>query len=183
MARALMVLLVLAVIAFLFLLMRNSWNRRIESGSDIPTLALVPVPFEVAIVVDQATYLGTVSEAHWLDKVAAQGLGSRGPAAIEWGPAGLAIDRVGTGTLFIPTSAMVQVSLERGLAGRVYGPDGVLCVRWTWGPRALTTGLRIPNAEARQALQAQLTESLGNSRGAGTGTNGAAQQPHGEASA
>lgn len=180
MVRAFLVLIVILVILGIFAMMRNSWNRRVKSGSDIPPLAPVPTPFDVSQSVDQATYLGTMSEAHWLDRVAAQGLGSRGPASIDCGEAGLAIDRVGTDTLFIPMGAITLVSLERGLAGRVYGPEGVLCVRWTWGPRTLTTGLRIPDEKARTALNTFLAESLPHNPGA---AGAAPQQAQGEASA
>ena len=108
MARLILVILVIAAIALALRLMSTSWRRRTAAGADIPVLAMAPNSVsDGALRVDHATYLGTVTIEHWLDKVAAQGLGSRGPAAIAVESQGLIVERVGTDALFVPPRALV----------------------------------------------------------------------------
>lgn len=159
MARLILVILVIAAIALALRLMLTSWRRRAAAGSDIPALATPPTAVsDAALRVDHATYLGTVTNEHWLDKVAARGLGSRGPAAITVESGGLIVERVGTDALFVPHSAITRVELERGLAGRVYGKEGVVVVSWVWGEQLLQTGLRIPDAQAKAAVVSALAQ-------------------------
>lgn len=159
MARFVLVLLVLGVIAWALMAMSRSWRRRIDSGANIP--ALLPAPSELAedaLHVDHATYLGTVTDDHWLDRVAAQGLGHRGPTALSVDSPGVVLQRVGTDALFIPQEVITHVELARGLAGRVYGRDGVIVVSWTWGEQLLHTGVRIPDEQARAAVISALAQ-------------------------
>ena len=139
--------------------MSRSWRRRVASGADIPALAVAPIHKSIdAVSIDHATYLGTVTTQHWLDRVAARGLGHRGPASVVVEPEGLVIERVGTESLFIPQQAIVGVALERGLAGRVYGQDGVIVVTWTWGDVSLQTGIRIPDEHGRTDVISALAQ-------------------------
>lgn len=159
MARLILVLLVLGAIALALRAMSNSWKRRVQSGADIPGLAPAPVPIaDDAMRVGHGTYLGTVTIENWLDKVAAHGLGSRGPAAIAVEARGLIVERVGTDALFIPQESISKVELTNGLAGRVYGTEGVIVVSWVWGERLLQTGLRIPDSQARAAVVSALAQ-------------------------
>jgi hypothetical protein len=93
-----------------------------------------------------------VTDEHWLDRVAAQGLGGRGPAAVVVLSRGLLIERVGAATHFIPVAAISEVALAKGIAGRVYGEDSVVVVSWTWGSTLMHTGLRISDEHSRHAL-------------------------------
>ena len=159
MSRLLLVLVVIAVIALCLWGMSRSWRRRVASGADIPALAVAPIHKSIdAVSIDHATYLGTVTTQHWLDRVAAQGLGHRGPASVVVEPEGLVIERAGTESLFIPQQAIVGVALERGLAGRVYGKDGVIVVTWTWGDVSLQTGIRIPDEHGRTDVISALAQ-------------------------
>ena len=159
MARLILVILVIAAIALALRLMSTSWRRRTAAGADIPVLAMAPNSVsDGALRVDHATYLGTVTIEHWLAKVAAQGLGSRGPAAIAVESQGLIVERVGTDALFVPQNAITKVELARGLAGRVYGSEGVIVVSWVWGEQLLQTGLRVPDAQARVAVVSALAQ-------------------------
>lgn len=159
MARLVLVLLVLAAIVIALRAMSNSWKRRVDSGADIPGLAMAPSPLAAdALRVEHATYLGTVTIEHWLDKVAAHGLGSRGPAAVAVEARGLVVERVGTSALFVPQEAISQVELTKGLAGRVYGNEGVIVVSWVWGEQLLQTGLRIPDPQAKAAVVSALAQ-------------------------
>ncbi|HAM20991.1 MAG TPA: hypothetical protein DCQ04_01720 [Actinobacteria bacterium] len=159
MSRLLLVLIVVAVIALALWAMSRSWRRRVAAGANIPPL---PSPAELAgdgaVTVSHATYLGTVTGEHWLDRVAAQGLGHRGPASVAVSSDGLMIDRVGTDVLQIPRHAISDVVLGRGLAGRVYGKEGVIIVSWTWGEVPLQTGIRIPDEQGRAAIFSALAQ-------------------------
>ncbi len=159
MARSILVLVVVGAIALALWAMSRSWKRRIAAGSDLPALAEPPADGAPdALHIDHATYLGTVTSQHWLDRVAAQGLGNRGPASLAVDLRGLIIERVGTDALFIPQEAITGVELARGLAGRVYGRDGVIVVSWTWGGQLLNTGIRIPDEHARSAVISGLAQ-------------------------
>jgi hypothetical protein len=68
------------------------------------------------------------------------------------------IERVGAATHFIPTSAINDVALAKGIAGRVYGEDSVVVVSWTWGSTLMHTGLRVADEDSRGALVAALTQ-------------------------
>lgn len=159
MARAILVIVVVGAIVIALGAMSRSWKRRIAAGSGLPPLAEPPVDRAGdALEIDHATYLGTVTSQHWLDRVAAQGLGHRGPTSLVVDIRGLVIDRIGTAALFIPQAAITNVELARGLAGRVYGKDGVVVVSWVWGGQALNTGVRIPAEHTRSALISRLAQ-------------------------
>jgi len=167
MLRTLFVFITIAIIFLIFRSMWRSWQRRIVKGEVIPQLPVVPTgrggdDDEGSLIsIEHATYLGTVTDEHWLDRVAAQGLGGRGPAALVVLPQGLVIRRVGAATHFIPASAIDDVALARGIAGRVYGEDSVVVVSWTWGSTLMHTGLRVADDDSRGALVTTLTQWRG----------------------
>ncbi len=158
--RLLLTLLVLALAAGVLLLMRRSWRRRAVRQSDIPPLAPAPTDHDLTSIGSPVagTYLGSVTAGAWLDRIAAQGLANRGPATFNPFQQGLAIDRDGAGRLFIPLSAVRSVRLDRGLAGRVYGRDGIVVVEWLWGEQLLESGLRIAAEADRKAFVKTLQE-------------------------
>lgn len=162
MLRSLFVIITIAIIVLIFRSMWRSWQRRIVKGEVIPALPVPPTgPGAVdraLLSIEHATYLGTVTDEHWLDRVAAQGLGGRGPTAVAVLPQGLVIERVGAATHFIPASAINEVALAKGIAGRVYGEDSVVVVSWTWGSTLMHTGLRVADDDSRGALVAALTQ-------------------------
>lgn len=159
MARFLLVLVVLGAIAWALTRMSRSWHRRIEAGAGLPPLPAAPLSLsDDAFRVEHATYLGTVNVEDWLDRVAAQGLGHRGPASIAVDSSGLVVDRVGTTALFVPQNSITKVELARGLAGRVYGKDGVVVVTWAWGEQLLETGLRVADKQSRSVLISALAQ-------------------------
>ena len=70
----------------------------------------------------------------------------------------MAAATAGAGRLFIPLSAVRSVRLDRGLAGRVYGRDGIVVVEWLWGEQLLESGLRIAAEADRKAFVKTLQE-------------------------
>jgi|GEM_PF-228109 len=195
MLRTLFVIITIAIIVLIFRSMWRSWQRRVVKGEVIPQLPVPPTGRDAAegplLSLDYVTYLGTVTDEHWLDRVAAQGLGGRGPTAVVVLPQGLVIERVGAATHFIPASAINEVALAKGIAGRVYGEDSVVVVSWTWGSTLMHTGLRVVDEDSRRALVNTLTqwgrgqspESRGAQRPAGqdpAGQDSAGQRPAGQ---
>ncbi len=159
MLRTLLVLVMIAIIFLIFRSMWRSWRRRVVKGEVIPSLSAVPATdAEALFSVSHATYLGTVTDDHWLDRVAAQGLGGRGPAAIRVLAHGLVVDRVGAQSHFIPGEAIAEVALAKGIAGRVYGHDSVVVVSWVWGSTLMHTGLRVADSDSRAALMSSLAQ-------------------------
>ncbi len=161
MIRTLLVLALVAVVFLIFRSMWRSWRRRVVKGEVIPNLPTPPASRLPALAdVAHATYLGTVTDEHWLDRVAAQGLGGRGPASITVLSTGLIVDRVGATTLFIPVGAVAEVALAKGIAGRVYGRDSVIVVSWKWGSTLMHTGLRVADPDSRRSVVEVLTQCV-----------------------
>ncbi|NQU36925.1 MAG: hypothetical protein HQ526_04930 [Actinobacteria bacterium] len=159
MLRTLFVIITIAIIFLIFRSMWRSWQRRIVKGEVIPALPDAPTERgQAMLAIDHATYLGTVTDEHWLDRVAAQGLGGRGPSELVVLSAGLVIERAGAATHFIPKSAINEVALAKGIAGRVYGEDSVVVVSWTWGSTLMHTGLRVVDKDSRLGLVHALTQ-------------------------
>lgn len=153
MARLVLVLLVLLAIFWALRSMSLSWRRRIQAGEHIPPLPAAPEQFTAdALRIEFATYLGTVTDKHWLDRVAAQGLGHRGPTSLIADDSGVVLNRVGAPAVFIPSRRIKTVAPAKGHAGRVYGRDGVISVEWVWGDDLLITGIRVPDAGLRKQL-------------------------------
>lgn len=153
MARSLLTLAVIVVIALILNQMYRSWQRRKSRTMELPALPSAPAGESRSISVDHATYLGTVTDEHWLDRVASHGLGGRGPCSAAVTASGIVITRVGqAGSVFIAGSSIAEVVLARGIAGRTYGRDSVVVVSWKLGGELLHTGLRVADEDIRRSF-------------------------------
>lgn len=150
MARALLTLAVIGLIAGSFWLMYRSWQRRIAVTADRPDPRVESSNSRTLLRVEHCTYLGTVSSVHWLDRIASHRLGGRGPAAIVVTTDGLRIERIGVAEpVFLPREDLRDVQLASGLAGRTYGKESVVVVTWAWADELVHTGLRIAEPDLR----------------------------------
>ncbi|MFZ1361627.1 MAG: hypothetical protein WAS05_01650 [Candidatus Nanopelagicales bacterium] len=159
--RILLTVLTIAVIAGFFTLIIRSWRRRAARQDQLGSLP--DVPQEVTDAVEsgeldlvEMRYIGTASDVNWNDKIAYAGLSNRGFAEVGVHGQGVVIDRGVGGVLFIPRDSIVSVRLDKGVAGRAYGKDGVVALRWVHSDQALDTGLRSSSADIRDALQSQV---------------------------
>lgn len=159
--RLLLVALTFAIIAFLFFLIARSWRRRARRQEGLGELPTIPAQVLADIAAGnldsvEVRYIGTAAATDWDDKIAYRGLANRGFADVTVHELGILIDRVATQPLFIPRDAIMQVALVQGVAGRVYGKDGVVAIRWVHTDFVLDTGLRSSARDIRRELVASI---------------------------
>ncbi|HWC82490.1 MAG TPA: transporter [Pseudonocardiaceae bacterium] len=140
-------LLVLAVLAFFVLCaagMRWGWrNRQRRQSAYLP--AFPPPPAELTeIELPELTgvYVSTVTAGDWQDRIAVGDIGHRSAVAVRLAKEGVLLDRVGASPLWIPAAALVDARLDKGMAGKVMGIDGLLVIRWRLGEYELDSGVR-----------------------------------------
>ena len=159
--RILLTALTLIVIGILFALIVRSWRRRAKSQSGLGSLPAVSA--EVAeelesgeLATTEMRYVGTASDVNWNDKIAFAGLSNRGFAEVGVHAQGVVIDRGVAGVLFIPRDSIVGVGLAKGVAGRAFGKDGVVAIRWVHADFTLDTGLRSSSSIERQKIVTEI---------------------------
>ena len=126
-----------------YLGMWRGWRRR---GRKHDLLPLVPVPavadLPEARLQSSARYFGTTTSSDWLDRVVARGLGARSTCRLSLSAEGLDVVRL-AGSFRIPADALRAARHDRGIAGKVVPPHGVLVVTWQHGAYELDTGFRL----------------------------------------
>lgn len=157
-------LLFLLIVPLLWGLMWLGWRGRGRRQSSLPPLPAVPAGGVGTPVLDdlRAVYVSTTSAGRWLDRVVAQGLGTRSEAAVRVTPEGVHIVRVGAPDLWIPTASLDDVRLERAIAGKVVEKEGLVVLTWRLGTARLDTGLRL----RYEADRARLVEAVRSLKGA-----------------
>ena len=149
-AVALLVLLGIALLAAMWW----GWRRRVvRTGADLAPGAVSLSEGEVDPDLSvTGVYVSTTSAADWLDRIAADGLGARSPVIAEVRPSGLTLRRTGAPDVLIPSTDLLGARRERGIAGKVTQPGGLVVVRWRRGDRELDTGIRTRFAADRDPL-------------------------------
>lgn len=97
-------------------------------------------------------YLGTATAGDWLDRIAVHGLGTRSRVSLSWSPAGIAVDREGAPSFLIPASDVLDIRIDRGVAGTVRARDSVVVITWRLGDRILDTGIRADDGDGHRTL-------------------------------
>lgn len=124
--------------------MLRGWRRRSRRHALPP---LVPVPSEdqrpTAVLEAGARYFGTTVAGAWLDRVVARGLGTRSVCRLALSDEGLDVVRLGGAPFRIPAQALRGARHERGIAGKVVPPHGLLVVTWQHGDLQLDSGVRL----------------------------------------
>ena len=140
------VLVLVALVALVYLAMWRGWRGRAKKH-DLP--ALVPAPpvadLPEAKLAGGARYFGTTTSGDWLDRVVARGLGARSSCRLSLSPEGLDVVRL-AGSFRIPAAALRGARHDRGIAGKVVPPHGVLVVTWQHGEHLLDTGFRLTDS-------------------------------------
>lgn len=161
--RILLTVLTIAVIAGFFTLIFRNWRRRAASQNQLGSLPAVPQEVveslessELDLV--EMRYIGTASDINWHDKIAYAGLSNRGFAEVGVHGLGVVIDRGVGGVLFIPRDSIMSVRLDKGVAGRAYGKDGVVALRWVHSSQTLDTGLRSSSGDLRDVLRSEIEQ-------------------------
>jgi hypothetical protein len=142
------VLILLGVLLLAYLGMWRGWRRRAGKHDLAP---LVPVPAEADLSVAQVSarvrYFGTTVSGDWLDRVVARGLGARSTCTLTLTSDGLDVLRA-PASFRIPASALRGARQDRGIAGKVIPPHGLLVVTWQHGDYLLDTGFQVTEQRA-----------------------------------
>lgn len=151
--RIALTLLTVGAILGLWWLMYRSWQRRAARTSGNADLPQWRGQSPSRVEISHATYLGTVTDVHWLDRIASHGLGGRNTASVVVTADQVGIFRNGQlEPIVINGDSIREVVLARGFAGRTYGKDSVIVTSWEWGEQVVHTGLRISSEAGRREL-------------------------------
>lgn len=153
-ARISWVIALVLFVALLYWLMRQGWKWRGTLQGDLPELPAVP-PDQPETGPDggpgaplrmTGRYHGSTTAGQWLDRVVAQGLGTRSRAELTLTGGGLAVVRPGSRDFFIPAGQLRGARLDKGIAGKVLTEGGLLVITWEHGDRLLDSGFRSDHA-------------------------------------
>ncbi|WP_374935839.1 hypothetical protein [Streptomyces sp. SM14] len=132
----------LVIVVLLYWLMRRAWRRRGDAQSDLPPLPTEPGTTSAALLTASGRYHGSTTAGQWLDRIIARGLGTRSRAELTLTDEGLAVDRPGAASFFVPTGQLRAARLDKAIAGKVLTDGGMLIVTWEHGGRLLDSGFR-----------------------------------------
>ena len=137
------VAILFGILLLAYLGMWRGWRRRARKH-DLPPLEPAPAVADLppARLQSGARYFGTTTSGSWLDRVVARGLGARSSCRLSLSAEGLDVIRL-AGSFRIPAAALRGARHDRGIAGKVVPPHGVLVVTWAHGDYLLDTGFRL----------------------------------------
>lgn len=169
-ARAGWVVGLLLFIALLYWLMREGWKWRGTLQGDLPELPAVPADTGASTLTMTGRYHGSTTAGQWLDRIVAQGLGTRSRAELTLTEQGVRVDRPGAQDFFIPTAALRGARLDKGIAGKVLTEGGLLVITWQHGDKTIDSGFRSDTAAEHaawvEALKPLTTHSTSTTEGA-----------------
>ncbi|MER7788662.1 hypothetical protein [Streptomyces sp. NPDC097640] len=153
----------LLFIALVYWLMREGWKWRGTLQGDLPELPQPPAPDELgpARLSLAGRYHGSTTAGQWLDRIVAQGLGTRSRVELTLTVEGLAVVRPGARDFFIPAGSLRGARLDKGIAGKVLAEGGLLVITWQLGDRLIDSGFRSDRAAEHTAWVDALTELSG----------------------
>ncbi|WP_077964638.1 PH-like domain-containing protein [Streptomyces tsukubensis] len=132
----------LLFITLVYWLMRQGWKWRGTLQSDLPELPRAPeAPGEPSLAMT-GRYHGSTTAGQWLDRIVAGGLGTRSRVELTLTDAGIDVVRPGANDFFIPTAALREARLDKGIAGKVLTEGGLLIVTWSHGEKLIDSGFR-----------------------------------------
>lgn len=156
--RIVAVIVTVAVIALALWGMRRGWVNRQRRQADIPAPQQAPGDLAFGCA-EPGLFVGTSRHGDWLDRIAVHDLGVRSAATCHVGSDGVWLEREGAADVVIPVSLLVDVRVDRGVAGTVRSKDSVLVFCWTLGDTRVDTGFRPSTASAQQSLIDALTQA------------------------
>ncbi|MFF4233347.1 hypothetical protein [Streptomyces sp. NPDC001820] len=159
----------LLFIAFVYWLMRQGWKWRGSLQSDLPELPAVPETPGEATLELTGRYHGSTTAGQWLDRIVAHGLGVRSRAELRLTDAGLEVVRPGARDFLVPTAALREARLDKGIAGKVLAENGLLVVTWAHGDRLIDSGFRSDHA-AEHAAWVEAINTMSTVNGTTEGT-------------
>lgn len=158
MTRAALVLIVVALLALVFLLMRRGWVSRARQQSQIAAPPRVPAALlsGSSAVARPGKYVGTTVEGDWLGRIVVHDLGVPSSATMSVLTEGLIVRRPQSSSFFVPTPALQGVRLDNAACGKAYGPGGVVVVTWRLGTQNVDTAIRLDDVHTHAKLVAEI---------------------------
>ncbi|MBT2385970.1 hypothetical protein [Streptomyces sp. ISL-11] len=147
----------LLFIALVYWLMREGWKWRGTLQGDLPELPTAPEEPGEARLAMTGRYHGSTTAGQWLDRIVAQGLGTRSRVELTLTDQGLDVVRPGARDFFVPAGALRGARLDKGIAGKVLAEGGLLVITWEHGGKRIDSGFR----SDRAAEHAAWVEALG----------------------
>ncbi|MFD7531239.1 hypothetical protein ACFV8E_27200 [Streptomyces sp. NPDC059849] len=134
----------IVLIAFVYWLMRQGWKWRGSLQSDLPELAATPEGYADGekLLTLSGRYHASTTAGQWLDRIVAHGLGTRSRVELTLTEQGLDVVRPGAADFFVPTAALREARLDKGIAGKVLPEGGLLIITWAHGDKLIDSGFR-----------------------------------------
>ncbi|MFG3528208.1 hypothetical protein ACGF8B_15845 [Streptomyces sp. NPDC047917] len=134
----------IVLIAFVYWLMRQGWKWRGSLQSDLPELAATPQGYADGekLLTLSGRYHASTTAGQWLDRIVAQGLGTRSRVELTLTGQGLDVVRPGAADFFVPAAALREARLDKGIAGKVLPEGGLLIITWAHGDKLIDSGFR-----------------------------------------
>ncbi|GGS67934.1 PH-like domain-containing protein [Streptomyces violaceus] len=133
-------------VALVYWLMREGWKWRGTLQGDLPELPTAPDDPGPEKLAMSGRYHGSTTAGQWLDRIVAQGLGTRSRAELTLTDTGLDVVRPGASDFFVPAAQLREARLDKGIAGKVLTEGGLLIVTWAHGDRLIDSGFRSDHA-------------------------------------
>lgn len=146
-------------------LMREGWKWRGKLQGDLPELPAAPPALGEPLLATTGRYHGSTTAGQWLDRIVAQGLGTRSRVELTLTDQGLAVVRPGARDFFIPADRLRGARPEKAIAGKVLPEGGLLVVTWTHGGMEIDSGFRSDRA-AEHPAWVEVLNALGRPGGA-----------------
>lgn len=156
---ALSVLAMLALVLLIYVGMWRGWRARGQRQSDVPALHPIHSTADTVLRSAEGRYYATTTAGHWMDRVVVHDLGVRSPCTLRLTTDGLEVLR-DPSSFFVARADLLGARRDRGTAGKVVPPYGVLVISWrhpgqAGGPDAdqhvLDSGFRLQHAEEHDA--------------------------------
>lgn len=134
--------------------MVRSWRRRVAGDATAWPLpeTFVADRAEGAILRDELSYVATTLADDPLHRIAAGGLGFRGPAEVAVHPAGLVLEVRGAAPLHVRRESLLGVGRGTFAIDRAVEPDGLVVVGWTWQSTPVDLYLKPASSARGRAL-------------------------------
>ncbi|TGB17288.1 hypothetical protein E4099_03725 [Streptomyces palmae] len=152
------------LIGLVYWLMREGWKWRGTLQNDLPELPQAPADPGPARLRMTGRYHGSTTAGQWLDRIVAQGLGTRSRVDLTLTEQGdLIVLRPGAQDFAVPAQALRGARLDKGIAGKVLAEGGLLVITWEHGDRLIDSGFRSDRAAEHAAWLDALNPSRGDS--------------------
>jgi hypothetical protein len=163
---ALSVGVMLALVLLIYLGMWRGWRARSRRQADVPPLHPVGGKRESDVLrTAEGRYFATTTAGSWMDRVVVHDLGVRSPCTLRLTSDGLEVLRE-PHSFFVARADLAAARRDRGTAGKVVPPYGVLVISWRHPGAAagadvhqhvLDSGFRLQHAEEHDDWVAAIT--------------------------